>query len=86
MHEVYEIINKILFDDWDPIGINFNLNLYDEYVSYVPQLVKMLGNNDDEEEIAQYLCKITKVDMGLSSSDMSIHLDVARKLKVCFEK
>lgn len=78
---IYEAVNKILFEDWDPIGVNCNCKLVDEYQSYVPSVVKLLRDGADEYKIAKYLNDITRTSIGVSLCDEKIHLETAHKLK-----
>jgi hypothetical protein len=36
------VVQDILFREWDPIGVNDNEFIIDEYDSYVPKIAQML--------------------------------------------
>lgn len=61
---LYDAIDEILWNDWDPIGVN-DSSPRDEYQSYVPQIVKHKINGADTESIAQLLFQIETVEMGM---------------------
>jgi hypothetical protein len=65
---LYKIIDEILWNEWDPIGVNDTEEARDEYQSYTPQVFSLKLNNSDKETIAQYLLKIEKERMGLPGS------------------
>jgi hypothetical protein len=68
-NEVYKIIDKILWNDWDPIGVKeYEEDARDEYQSYVPQIFKLKIDNAGKELIAQYLFNIETERMGLSGN------------------
>lgn len=45
-------INAILWKDWDPIGASVP---EDEYESYAPPVLRLLGNEADKTAISDYL-------------------------------
>ena len=63
---LYKLIDEILWNDWDPIGINDFEEARDEYQSYTPQIFGLRINNSDIETIAQHLYHIETDRMGLS--------------------
>ncbi len=63
---LYKIIDEILWNDWDPIGVNeYEEDARDEYHSYLPQIFKLKIDNAGKELIAQHLLKIETERMGL---------------------
>ena len=62
---VYKIIDEILWNEWDPLGVNDMEEARDEYQSYTPQVFSLKLNNRDKETIAQHLLKIEKERMDL---------------------
>lgn len=74
-----EIIRKILWEDWDPIGINVLSIAKDEYDNYAPKIYQMISKGDDAKVVANYL---TYVDTELIGNRPSIKRDlrVANKL------
>lgn len=79
--KLWDIIDRILWEDWDPVGIS-GRGPRDEYHRYVPQLVKMVVNKSSAQEISMRLYKFETIDMGLEeTSHVKDHCDVvARKL------
>jgi hypothetical protein len=77
--EKLDVIKKILWEDWDPIGINVISPAKDEYDSYAPQVYKLLTKNESKEVIGQYL---TYVDTELIGNSPNKERDVrvAQKL------
>ncbi len=57
-------IDKILWEDWDPIGVN-DMAPRDEYRSYVPQILNMMMAGATVTLIAERLYYIETVTMGL---------------------
>ena len=62
---LYNLIDEILWNDWDPIGVNGYEEARDEYQSYLPQVFNFKINNADKEILAQHLFKIETERMGL---------------------
>jgi hypothetical protein len=59
-------VQKILFREWDPIGINSDKDWpRDEYDSYAPAISRMLREGTDETRLAAHLGKISLSNMGL---------------------
>ena len=81
--DLYLAIDKILWEDWDPIGINDNENIRDEYQSYVPYLFSLKKQGADNHKIAQHLYQLETVNMGMTG-DIDLVLDhckmVAQKI------
>ncbi|HEY1047534.1 MAG TPA: hypothetical protein VGF79_13900 [Bacteroidia bacterium] len=61
---LYETIDYILWNEWDPIGIN-DIGPRDEYQSYTPVIFELKINGSDIELIAKTLHKIETETMGL---------------------
>ncbi len=57
-------IDKILWEDWDPIGIN-DVAPRDEYRSYVPQILNLIMNKKSASEIADRLYYIETEVIGV---------------------
>ena len=54
---LYQQIDQILWEDWDPIGINDDAPR-DEYQGYTPIILKLVKSNSDAKKIAQKLHEI----------------------------
>ncbi len=61
---LYTTVDKILWNDWDPIGVN-DIAPEDEYRDYVPEICKMLIDDKTESEIADRLNDIAINTIGL---------------------
>jgi len=61
---LYEAIDLILWNDWDPIGIN-DMAPRDEYQSYTPTIFKLKTSGADKETIAKTLHEIETVTIGV---------------------
>ena len=62
--ELYKNIDEILWNDWDPIGVN-DIAPRDEYQSYTPTIFELKNKGADTELIAKTLHKIETETMGL---------------------
>lgn len=65
---LYRQIDEILWNDWDPIGINDCDEARDEYYSYLPHVWRFKLQGADAETIAQYLWTIETGNMGLNGN------------------
>ena len=77
--KLWEQVDRILWEDWDPIGIN-DSGPEDEYSGYVPSIINLLNKDADEKKIAKLLYEHANVNMG-GSTILEDHLKVAKKLK-----
>lgn len=77
-------LRDILFTDWDPIMVNNNMKLKDEYESYVYKILAFDKNKRTKEEIFNFLKKIEDYDIGVGTSD-EVKLLVSEKImKIIF--
>jgi len=58
-------LNRILLEDWNPIGVGVP---DDEYSSYAGTVARMLREGAREEEIAAFLSKAATEHIGVSAS------------------
>jgi len=65
--DLYQTIDKILWSDWDPIGINDSAPR-DEYQSYTPTIFSLKIKNANKETIAQKLFEIATKNMGMGGN------------------
>ncbi|MGV3627403.1 MAG: hypothetical protein ACO1PN_06915 [Betaproteobacteria bacterium] len=75
---LYQAIDEILWQDWDPIGICNTEGPRDEYQMYLPQVFQ-LALAGDRASIADYLFKVATDRMGLITQ-RNQHLVVADKI------
>ena len=72
--EMYIKIGKVLWENWDPIGINDYTDASDEYDSYTPIIFQMANQQADQETIADKLYQIERERMGLFGNLSLIHI------------
>ena len=78
--EFYKKIDKILYLEWDPIGISdFDFNAEDEYRAYLPIIFKLALENTDSKLLVDYLTKVRTKTMGLDNN-YSHDLQIAEKI------
>jgi hypothetical protein len=66
--ELYEKIDEILWKEWDPIGVNDNEKIRDEYQGYTPHIFSLKINGVDEIKIARHLFELETVSMGMTGN------------------
>ncbi len=76
---LYSEVDWILWNDWDPVGVNDYGGPTDEYTGYVPQIYKLLTESKEETELAEYLDLLVIKNMGLNSN-LKENLRIARLL------
>jgi hypothetical protein len=76
--ELYKTVDEILWNDWDPIGVN-DIAPRDEYQSYVHEIFSLLIQNKSEKEIADRLYEIETETIGVIGSKEHC-LIIAKKL------
>ena len=81
LHEIEESIRKVLLHDWDPIEVANEPLAQSEYDPYVGGIYRLLTSGASEKEIADHLWRIETEGMGLSRTEPSSLLPVARKLR-----
>lgn len=80
-NKIISEIRSVLLNDWDPIGIGDNPNLYDEYDSYIGPILNILIQKLPNEKIIALLKEIEKTEMGVDNVDIKLLYDIAAKLK-----
>ena len=63
--KVYNAIDELLWNEWDPLGVNHVEEARDEYCSYVTEIVQLIIQGAERETIANYLFKTETDTMGL---------------------
>jgi len=64
-NQLYNLIDELLWCEWDPIGVNDYPDARDEYQSYTPQIFSLAIKGASREDIAQKLLQIETEMMGL---------------------
>ena len=71
-------LGQLLFEHWDPISVNSNVNLADEYEDLVPELADFLSRRPTEIEVADWL-GAAELDIHCPTNS-EVRLQVARVL------
>lgn len=66
--KLYKRIDEILWNDWDPIGVNDIEDARDEYQSYLPHIFRLALEGKDEHRISGSLLASVRDNMGLSGN------------------
>lgn len=61
-------VDRILWEEWDPIGVNDAPEARDEYAAYVGPIVTMLREGAGAAAIGRYLWSVEFDAMGLHRS------------------
>jgi hypothetical protein len=64
-NQLYKFIDELLWEKWDPIGVNDTPEARDEYQSYLPNIFSLALNGGDVTEITDALSAIEQERMGL---------------------
>ncbi len=76
--EIQDAIRRVLFEDWDPIGVN-DLAPKDEYDSYVGGIYRLLASGGTEDEVCEHLRQLEINQIG-SPTNAEHRRIVAKKL------
>lgn len=79
-------VDRLLWEEWDPIGVNDYGGRDDEYRGYVPELIDLLERGASIEEISNRLSEIATKTMGLSLENHEHSRNTATKLKALIEQ
>ena len=77
--KIYELIDQILWKDWDPIGVNDIEEVRDEYQSYTGHIFSLTINGADKLKIAEYLYKLETINMGITGNKKHCE-EIAQKI------
>lgn len=69
---VKQEIDRVLWEVWDPIGVNKYPNARGEYRMYVNGVFELLTTGASDETITQHLIWITVDRMGLDTPGFSL--------------
>lgn len=76
-------IRKVLWEDWDPIGVNDEPAVSDEYDAYAGRIHTLLQNGVTDVEMIAHLRGIETDRMGLHGQTDEQLAVVAAKLRAC---
>ena len=68
-------VRRVLWETWDPIGVNDRADASDEYDSYAPTIVGMLLRDCTAHDLERHLSKLETDSMGLSARSTSAARD-----------
>jgi hypothetical protein len=68
---VKQEIDRVLWEVWDPIGVNQFSDARDEYSSYVNGVFELLTSGASDESIAEHLLRITTERMELAGPTLA---------------
>ena len=77
--EIQDKIGRILYEDWDPLGLR-DVAPSDEYDSYVGGVYRLLVSGATCEEVAEHLAKLERGPLGYSEATAARNMTAARKL------
>ena len=77
--KLYQIIDEILWKNWDPIGVNDIEDVRDEYQSYTPHIFSLTIQGADKIKIAEHLYKIETITMGMTGNKKHCE-EIAQKI------
>jgi hypothetical protein len=76
--KVKQEIDRVLWQVWDPIGVNRTPNARGEYAMYVNSVFVLLNSGASDESIAEHLVRIATDRMGLAGPTIAhMHPTVA---------
>lgn len=78
--EIQGSIRQILFREWDPIGVNENEKLADEYDAYIAPVYRILVTSHSEQELIDFLYQTERDTIGMPSVSRARLQPVARRL------
>ena len=75
-------IQRVLWEQWDPIGVNDQPKAFGEYDRYADGIYNLLMQGGSDDEIAQQLHTYETVNMGLSRRTNEQRIAVVKALRV----
>lgn len=64
--ELARRVDEVLFYVWDPIGVSDEPYARYEYASYVPEVLRLVEQNDDPAPVSLHLAQIERDYMGMT--------------------
>jgi len=82
MTHLISLVNRILFDRWDPIGASADpLWPRDEYEGYAAGVLELVLNHASDDVVAEHLARIEDEWMGLTPSPLRHRVAVAAEIR-----
>jgi hypothetical protein len=73
-------VRRILWEDWDPIGVSNSPEAPTEYDSYAPTVVSMLFRGCSAHDLEHHLARLETDSMGLATRPSSSRAEVVAHL------
>jgi|tagenome__1003787_1003787.scaffolds.fasta_scaffold20497959_2 hypothetical protein len=77
---IQDSIRQVLYNDWDPLGINDYPSTVDEYDDYIAPIYRILVGSRSCDEVAETLRRLAIEKMGVSAGGTEKLDSVAKKL------
>ena len=78
--EIQDVIRQVLLRDWDPIGVNNDPELADEYDSYIAPVYRILVGSRSEDDLIGLLYRTERDQIGTACESPEQLRPVAQKL------
>jgi hypothetical protein len=78
--EIQDSIRAVLYEDWDPLGINDHLSTQDEYDAYIAPVYRVLVGNRSVNVLTNMLTRIARDEIGVPVGGVEKLHSVAHKL------
>lgn len=78
--QLLPLVQKVLFEEWNPIGVNANANCQSEYDGYAPTICRYLLNGVDEYKLTAHLTQLQRVSMGVTLANEELSRKIAKRL------
>jgi hypothetical protein len=78
--EIQDLIRQVLYRDWDPVGVNCDPELADEYDSYIAPVYRILVGNRSEDDLIGLLYRTERDQIGTGCESPEQLRTVAQKL------
>lgn len=59
-------VDAVLWEIWDPIGVNHEPGTRDEYTTYAPGVVGLLERGASDDDIERHLATLVQEQMGMT--------------------
>ncbi len=81
IRKIMSDIRRVLWEQWDPIGVNDEPKAFGEYNGYASSIYNLLMRGAADDEIAQQLHTYETVNMGLHRRTNEQRLAVVKALR-----
>jgi hypothetical protein len=76
------LVSRLLFERWDPIGINGDPQWpRDEYEGYAAGVLGLVLRHESDEAVAEHLARIEDGWMGMAPTPLAHRVQVARAIR-----